>query len=130
MGNICGKESATSDSFSTPGRTLGSSAAQSQPTRASVPAKVISSTPGRTLGGRESPEAERRDARSAAARAAEVRHLWTVAREEILGCRTSLEALTWIFLGASGKSKSDEGEVKRTAGRPEKANEERYLGGS
>jgi hypothetical protein len=72
MGNICGKESATADSFSTPGRTLGTSA-QTQPTRASLPAKITSTTPGRTLGERESPETGRGDARSAAAKAAEVR---------------------------------------------------------
>lgn len=76
MGNICSK-SANKDNFSTPGRPLGASSNTTTTTtnnnaRAPVPQKVTTqNSPGRTLGssnGTKGPE----DARSAAAKAAEV----------------------------------------------------------
>ena len=72
MGNICSKSANKDDNFSTPGRVLG---AAPQPAR--VPAqpnqKLTSSTPGRALGSAGSDGASSpNDARSAAARAAQV----------------------------------------------------------
>ncbi|EXJ85080.1 hypothetical protein A1O3_05755 [Capronia epimyces CBS 606.96] len=75
MGNICSKSANKPDSFSTPGRTLGTSAspqAQTKSATAPLPQKLTATTPGRTLGGPESASAAD-DARSAAARAAEER---------------------------------------------------------
>ena len=71
MGNLCSKSANQTDNFSGPGRTVGSST-QPKPTTAPVPAKITTSTPGRTLGGGDGAAATD-DARSAAARAAEVR---------------------------------------------------------
>lgn len=75
MGNICSKSANQPDNFSTPGHTLGSSAAP-KPASAPPTQRLTASTPGRTLGGgsdsrdgANSPD----NARSAAARAAEVR---------------------------------------------------------
>jgi len=67
MGNICGKESKSSDPFSQPGRTVGSAPTPQTAPRAAVP-KI--SGQGQTLGGQSSKEPD--DARRAAARAAEV----------------------------------------------------------
>ena len=67
MGNICGKESKTSDPFSQPGRTVGSTPTPQTAPRAAVP-KI--SSQGQTLGGKSGNEPD--DARRAAARAAEV----------------------------------------------------------
>ena len=67
MGNICGKESKTSDPFSQPGRTIGSAPPSQPAPRAAVP-KI--SGQGQTLGGKSVGEPD--DARRAAARAAEV----------------------------------------------------------
>lgn len=66
MGNLCGKPS-KEDPFSQPGRTVGSAPAPQS--RSSVP-KISSSSQGQTLGG--SNPGDRDEARSAAARAAEV----------------------------------------------------------
>lgn len=71
MGNLCSKSANEADNFSTPGRVLGN--APPKTTSAPVPQKLMTSTPGRTLGtgeGSTSPG----DARSAAAKAAEVCH--------------------------------------------------------
>lgn len=68
MGNICGKESKSSDPFSQPGRTVGSAPPSQTAPRATVP-KI--SGPGQTLGGASGGEPN--DARRAAAKAAEVR---------------------------------------------------------
>lgn len=81
MGNCCGKQS--SNNFEGDGRTLGS-VPPSQPVNARVtpaqPPKRNAYTPtpagGRTLG--SSVDAGRNDPKSAAARAAEVRHRHTV----------------------------------------------------
>jgi len=74
MGNLCSKSANQPDHFSTPGRTLGESAAsRPQQSSAPLPQKVTTSSPGRTLGGTEgssSPD----NARSAAAKAAEERN--------------------------------------------------------
>jgi hypothetical protein len=73
MGGLCSKET---DHFDTPGRTLGGgSAGQVQPSRARVPgaAKPKVTGPGRQLGGTgQTGVSEPGDARSAAAKAAEV----------------------------------------------------------
>ncbi len=72
MGNLCSKSSNEPDNFTGQGRTVGASS-QNTPSSAPVPKKITSSTPGRSLGGRDganSPE----DAKSAAAKAAEVSH--------------------------------------------------------
>lgn len=72
MGNLCSKSSNETDNFAGQGRTVAASS-QNTPSTAPVPKKIISSTPGRSLGGRDganSPE----DAKSAAAKAAEVSH--------------------------------------------------------
>lgn len=71
MGGLCSKSANEADPFAQPGRVLGTS---SQPASAPPPRKLTSSTPGRTLGGNENPDSTRaaEDARSAAARAAEV----------------------------------------------------------
>lgn len=66
MGNLCGKQSDDSDPFSQPGRTIGSAPQAQQNPRAGVP-KIKG--PGQTLGGSTGSAT---DARSAAARAAEV----------------------------------------------------------
>ncbi|KIX04258.1 uncharacterized protein Z518_07812 [Rhinocladiella mackenziei CBS 650.93] len=71
MGNICSKSANKPDNFSTPGRTLGSSA-QPKPNSTTVPPKITASTPGRALGGRDGASSSE-DARSAAAKAAEER---------------------------------------------------------
>ena len=73
MGNICSKSANKDDSFSTPGRVLGSSAAQPQAQgRASIPAaakpKPVSEPPRQLGTGGDASS----DPRSAAARAAEV----------------------------------------------------------
>jgi hypothetical protein len=81
MGNLCGKTSKEEDNFTGPGRVLGSAPAPQNNAKASVPAsqqpkqKPVVGGPGRTLG--ES-SGDVGDARSAAARAAEVRSLDTV----------------------------------------------------
>ena len=67
MGNLCGKPSKDNDPFSQPGRTVGSAPPPQPNPRASVP-KINSQ--GQKLGG--SSGGESNDARSAAARAAEV----------------------------------------------------------
>lgn len=67
MGNCCGKSS--SDNFQSPGRTLGSAPPQGQAPRAAVPPQI--STAGTPFGGTGATESAG-DARSAAARAAEV----------------------------------------------------------
>lgn len=73
MGNICSKSSNETDAFSQPGRVLGASSQQSSATpSAATPKKISATTPGRTLGGQSSARAEEDNARSAAARAAEV----------------------------------------------------------
>lgn len=76
MGNLCGKQE--SESFSSPGRTLGS--APPQPKTAAVPASATASKPPRvggpprTLGGGGGPSSESdQDARRRAAEAAETR---------------------------------------------------------
>ena len=70
MGNLCGKPSRDNDPFSQPGRTLDSAPPAQPNSRAAVP-KIGSQ--GQKLGG--SSRGEGGDARSAAARAAEVRAL-------------------------------------------------------
>lgn len=67
MGNLCGKPSKENDPFSQPGRTVGSSPLPQSNPRASVP-KI--SSQGQKLGGSSGGEGS--DARSAAAKAAEV----------------------------------------------------------
>ncbi|OKL58878.1 hypothetical protein UA08_05464 [Talaromyces atroroseus] len=72
MGNICSKSAnQPDDSFSQPGRVLGSSTA-SPPARAPVPSNAPSQSPGRTLGGVPS-SGDTGDARSKAAEAAQKR---------------------------------------------------------
>ena len=73
MGNLCSRSSNEPDPFSTPGRTLGSSA-PSQPPKptASVPSNVKSS-PGRTLGGSGTTSEADNDAAARARKAAEER---------------------------------------------------------
>lgn len=71
MGNLCSKSANQSDNFSSPGRVLGGAAADQGRTTAPVPAKITASTPGRTLGSSQNPGGQE-DARSAAAKAAEV----------------------------------------------------------
>jgi len=73
MGNLCGKQS-KEESFQGAGRVLGSAPPKTDNAKASIPssAKPTASTPGRTLGG-SSNEGGEVDARSAAAKAAEVR---------------------------------------------------------
>lgn len=74
MGNICSKSANQPDNFSSPGRIVGSST-QPQPASAAVPARLTTSTPGRALGGGGGGDGSTAvdDARSAAAKAAEVR---------------------------------------------------------
>ncbi len=72
MGNLCSKSSNEADPFSQPGRVLGASSQQPPAKTAATPQKITSSTPGRTLGGQSSTTRAEDDARSAAARAAEV----------------------------------------------------------
>ncbi|RAO65469.1 uncharacterized protein BHQ10_001481 [Talaromyces amestolkiae] len=76
MGSVCSKSANKSDdTFSQPGRVLGSSAASgtpNQPARAAVPGNVVSQGPGRTLGGASSPQ-DTADARAKAAEAAQKR---------------------------------------------------------
>lgn len=67
MGNLCGKASKESDPFAQPGRTLGSAPQKSAEPRAPIP-RIDGQ--GRTLGGGSSGQGA--DARSAAAKAAEV----------------------------------------------------------
>ena len=69
MGNLCGKPSKESDPFSQPGRTVDSGPPPQPNPRASVP-KISGQGQGQKLGGSSSGESN--DARSAAARAAEV----------------------------------------------------------
>ena len=70
MGNLCGKPSRDSDPFAQPGRTLGSAPPQPSDSRAAVPKISGTGSQGKTLGG---PLSEtQNDARSAAAKAAEV----------------------------------------------------------
>ncbi|KAF8867294.1 hypothetical protein BDZ45DRAFT_667257 [Acephala macrosclerotiorum] len=73
MGNLCGKESSSSDPFSQPGRTLSSAPPQNPKPISSLPKKV--GGPPRTLGsGSAAPEAgAAEDARRKAAEAAEAR---------------------------------------------------------
>lgn len=71
MGNLCSKSENKPDPFQSPGRVLGASA-QNQPKTAPVPQKITSGTPGRTLGGGGEGTSGTGDARSAAAKAAEV----------------------------------------------------------
>lgn len=72
MGNCFGKQSDSSDSFKSPGRTLGTAPAPNDNARASVPPKISSQSPGRTLG--SAPQGAAEDSpKAAAARAAEVR---------------------------------------------------------
>ena len=73
MGNLCGKASKENDPFSQPGRTVGSAPPPQSNPRASVP-KIGSQ--GQKLGG--SSGGESGDAKSAAARAAEVRTLFSL----------------------------------------------------
>ena len=70
MGNLCGKPSKDSDPFAQPGRTLGSAPPQSSNPRVGVPKISGTGSQGKTLGGPAS--GEEGDARSAAAKAAEV----------------------------------------------------------
>ena len=75
MGNLCGKPSKENDPFSQPGRAVGSATPAQSDSR--VPVPRINSQ-GRKLGGGgggSSSGGESGDARSAAARAAEVRKL-------------------------------------------------------
>lgn len=81
MGNLCSRSSNEPDPFATPGRVLGASSTSNQPSRAPVPQKIDSKKkvrvggPGRTLGGSGGgggAEGGDNDARSAAAKAAEV----------------------------------------------------------
>ena len=67
MGGLCSKSANEAEPFAQPGRVLGNN---SQPSAAPLPPKITSGTPGRTLGGESTAAAD--DARSAAARAAEV----------------------------------------------------------
>ena len=69
MGGLCSKSANEADPFTQPGRVLGNDNAQ--PSSAPTPRRITSTTPGRTLGGTERASAAD-DARSAAARAAEV----------------------------------------------------------
>ena len=70
MGNLCGKPSKENDPFAQPGRTLGSVPAKPSEPRASI--ATINSR-GQTLGGsRGGGAGDSSDARSAAAKAAEV----------------------------------------------------------
>ncbi|CZR61084.1 uncharacterized protein PAC_10980 [Phialocephala subalpina] len=75
MGNLCGKESSSSDPFSQPGRTLSSAPPQNPKPISSLPKKV--GGPPRTLGsGSAAPDAggsAAEDARRKAAEAAEAR---------------------------------------------------------
>ncbi|KAH7330280.1 hypothetical protein BKA65DRAFT_554267 [Rhexocercosporidium sp. MPI-PUGE-AT-0058] len=78
MGNLCGKESPSSDAFSQPGRTLSSAPAQNANTNqtSALPKKVVVGGPARTLGTTPSPaqsSSAQEDARRKAAEAAEAR---------------------------------------------------------
>ena len=89
MGNLCGKPSKENDPFSQPGRTVGSIPPPQPNPRASVP-KI--SSQGQKLGGPSSGEGS--DARSAAARAAEVRTNFSSLQARI---RIQLEFEDWIL---------------------------------
>jgi len=71
MGNLCSKSANRADHFTTPGRVLGSSS-QTAPSSAPVPKQLTTSTPGRPLGGSSKDASSPENARSAAAKAAEV----------------------------------------------------------
>ncbi|KAH6719188.1 hypothetical protein DL95DRAFT_391284 [Leptodontidium sp. 2 PMI_412] len=83
MGNLCGKESSSSDPFAQPGRTLSSatpgSAPAAQNQTSSLPKKVVVGGPARTLGAASTAaqggggSSAQEDARRKAAEAAEAR---------------------------------------------------------
>ncbi|KAG4442770.1 hypothetical protein IFR05_001787 [Cadophora sp. M221] len=77
MGNLCGKESPSSDAFAQPGRTLSSAAPAAQSQTSSLPKKVVVGGPARTLGAASTPAqgggSAQEDARRKAAEAAEAR---------------------------------------------------------
>ena len=89
MGNLCGKPSKENDPFSQPGRAVGSIPPPPPNPRASVP-KI--SSQGQKLGGSSGGEGS--DARSAAARAAEVRIYFFPLQPRI---RIPLELEGWIL---------------------------------
>lgn len=75
MGNLCSKSSNQPDNFAGQGRVVGSSTTRSNaPASAPIPPQVSSSSPGRTTGQGQGSSLDAADARSAAARAAEVGH--------------------------------------------------------
>ena len=80
MGNLCGKPSKENDPFSQPGRTIGSAPPPQPNPRVAVP-KINSQ--GQKLGGSSGREGG--DARSAAARAAEVRQFFLGKRLDVYG---------------------------------------------
>lgn len=73
MGNLCSKSANQPDNFANPGRTLGEGT-QTRAEPAPRPRNLTATTPGRTLGASEGPSSPS-DARSAAAKAAEVSKL-------------------------------------------------------
>lgn len=113
MGNICGKESKSSDPFSQPGRTIGSAPPSQSAPRASVP-KI--SGQGQTLGGSGS-GGDRDDARRAAARAAEV---------SFLSSKVYIGSL--CVTGTKCENQPAEGEAGKGSGTAEEADEDRDAG--
>lgn len=83
MGNLCSKSSNPSDPFAEPGRVLGANADATAPSRAPLPQKKIGAKAGvvkggRTLGASGGASGQNEEARSAAARAAEVSFMHSI----------------------------------------------------
>lgn len=108
MGNLCGKPSKENDPFAQPGRTVGSAPPPQSSSRAPVP-KIDSQ--GRKLGGVSGGEDS--DARSAAARAAEVRTLFVDGKIETPGPHSDGGQTTGAGESASAEGQAGQGFSER-----------------
>ena len=131
MGNLCGKQSKTSDPFAQPGRTIGSVPSSSNDARASVPPKI--SSQGHTLGG-PAPATGSSDARQAAAKAAQVNMFpplfHTFSYAELVG-KSQVSILSdkadgLIFIGKSRSRQSIQGKAGERSCKREKADKDRH----